>query len=362
MGGQKKDEEKKEIDTGDQRINETMVERIMAIEGVKDVVGQRLIETKCYIYPFAKPGQAPVSTKAGIAAYDNHYIAQDLNEGIKWSWRPDDKEVPALINKQVILTWNELLAATSNLPNITPKTILQTPFYLEVKNLDTGAHDLFKLKIVGFSDKAPFGAPLVPLEFVQEMNRRSFGKGYTEMFSSLILTMENPSYVSSIKEALTKMKLEGSSNDKVAEMIEMGINVLAIFLTSISLIIVVISLVNVFNIFVINVMERKFEIGVMRAVGASRADIRRIILTESAIIGFLNGIIGTVLGIIGILLVEPLFAPLLAKFVVGGAHFFAINPLLVLGIILASPLVNIIAVFQPANYAANLDPVVALRK
>lgn len=363
LGGDKNEDEKAEKEKKDDgRIGEDIVAKIKGIEGVSSVIGLRLVEPKVYVYPFLPPRQATISTKAGLAAYDNEYIAQDLENPQLWKWKPEDKAVPALISRQVILTWNEFLASTSELPRLDEKTIIRTNFYITVWNLDTGVDEEFKLKILGLSDKAPFGAPLVPLEFVQEMNRRSFGKGYTEKFSSLIVSMENPSYVSAIKAQFEKMGLEAGSNEKVAEMIEMGINVLAIFLTSISLIIVIISLVNVFNIFVINVMERKFEIGVMRAVGASRGDIRAIILTESAFIGFVNGIVGSVIGIIAILLVEPVFTPLLEKFVMGQANFFAINPWIVLGIIIASPLVNIIAVFQPANYAANLDPVVALRK
>lgn len=176
MGVKTKTKKKKE----DERIDEDTVAKIKSIEGVSTIVGLQLVESKAYIYPFAPPGQASISTKAGVAAFDNEYVARDLEDPSIWKWDPEDKVIPALISRQVVLTWNEMLAPTTNLPRLTEKTITDIPFYLTVRNLDTGADDLFQIKILGLSDIAPFGAPLVPLEFVKEMNRRSFGEGFKE--------------------------------------------------------------------------------------------------------------------------------------------------------------------------------------
>ena len=125
--------------------------------------------------------------------------------------------------------------------------------------------------------------------------------------------------------------------------------------------IVVISLVNILNIFLINIMERKFEIGVQRAVGASQGDIRAVIFTESAIIGLANGIVASLVGIGAVLIAEPLLKTVLEGFIIGDFSVFVVSPWLVLAIVVASPILNLIAVFQPANYAARLDPVEALR-
>ena len=106
----------------------------------------------------------------------------------------------------------------------------------------------------------------------------------------------------------------------------------------------------------ISVIERTKEIGVLRSVGASKRDIKRVFTAESFIIGFASGMIGILTSLlltIPINLVLKHFTGIwgLAALPVGGA----------IALVVISVVLTLIAGVIPANFAAKKDPVVALR-
>ena len=106
----------------------------------------------------------------------------------------------------------------------------------------------------------------------------------------------------------------------------------------------------------ISVIERTKEIGILRAMGASKGDVKNIFNAETFITGLVSGLIGiaiTVLLNIPIsLLVESL----------AGIENVAVLPLMG-GILLViiSFLLSVISGLIPSSYAAKCDPVIALR-
>ncbi len=132
-----------------------------------------------------------------------------------------------------------------------------------------------------------------------------------------------------------------------------NIYIVTLVVTAISLIV---GGVVVMNIMLVSVTERIREIGVRKALGARRRDIRRQFLVESVVLALLGGS----LGVAG----AALFSWLLAL-VLGGimqTPFSApIQPWAVTLAILMSTAVGLVAGIYPASRAASLDPVVALR-
>ena len=106
----------------------------------------------------------------------------------------------------------------------------------------------------------------------------------------------------------------------------------------------------------ISVLERTKEIGILRAVGASKRDIRRVFNAETRIVGLAAGLVG-----IG--LTELLIIPIniLIEEVAGISAKAFLNPVAAVILVLISVILTSFAGLLPAQNAANKDPVVALR-
>jgi putative ABC transport system permease protein len=110
-----------------------------------------------------------------------------------------------------------------------------------------------------------------------------------------------------------------------------------------------------------SILERYSEIGIMKAVGASDKDIKKIFFFETSTIGFLGGLFGLALGWIVSGLINQVVNAFLTGEGVPFIQFFSFPWWLCLGAILFAMLVSLVAGIYPAVRAARVDPVVALR-
>jgi putative ABC transport system permease protein len=116
---------------------------------------------------------------------------------------------------------------------------------------------------------------------------------------------------------------------------------------------VVVSLFGIVNTLVLSIYERTHELGMMRAIGASRRQIRQMIRYESLITGLIGGVLGLVIGVVG--------AVLVATFALSGSGYVISIPVGTLFILLsASAVAGLLAAQLPARRAAKLDVLGAL--
>lgn len=108
--------------------------------------------------------------------------------------------------------------------------------------------------------------------------------------------------------------------------------------------------IGLMNIMLVSVTERTREIGVRKAIGASSVAVRMQFLTEAVVISQLGGLLGIILGI--------LLGNLVAS-IIGGA--FLIPWMWILTGVGTCLVVGIASGYYPAQKAANLDPIDALR-
>jgi putative ABC transport system permease protein len=127
-------------------------------------------------------------------------------------------------------------------------------------------------------------------------------------------------------------------------------NVLTALLSAIAAISLLVGGIGIMNIMLVSVTERTREIGIRLAIGAFDNDVMIQFLVEAVVLASLGGIIGIILGLgasfVGCLLMKLSFTP---------------NPTIALIAFVFSALVGVVFGFFPAQKAARLDPIEALR-
>jgi len=145
-------------------------------------------------------------------------------------------------------------------------------------------------------------------------------------------------------------KYMGFSAEGQLEIINNVMQMLTMVVGAIASISLFVGGIGIMNIMLVSVTERTREIGIRKAIGATRQDILIQFLIEAVVISGIGGIIGTTLGIV------------LSKV---ASQVINIPAETSLGVIIAatvfSTFVGIIAGLYPANKAAKLDPIDALR-
>lgn len=124
---------------------------------------------------------------------------------------------------------------------------------------------------------------------------------------------------------------------------------MSVMLSAIAAISLLVGGIGIMNIMIVTVTERRQEIGIRKALGASPLDIRRQFLVESAAITLIGGIIGILIGISVSLIVEGIKGQAFA------VSFWACAVSFVFSVF-----VGIFFGLNPAARAAKLDPILAL--
>lgn len=115
------------------------------------------------------------------------------------------------------------------------------------------------------------------------------------------------------------------------------------------------------NTMTMNVIERRREIGVMKAVGGFERDVERLFVAESGLLGVAGGIAGLVGGAAVMGLLQAAISVYLKGRGLPNVSAFAPSVGTALAILLVSVLVSLLAGWRPARRAARTEPVEALR-
>jgi ABC-type antimicrobial peptide transport system permease subunit len=138
--------------------------------------------------------------------------------------------------------------------------------------------------------------------------------------------------------------------------------VINVMLASVGGLALFVASLGIVNTMIMAIYERTREIGTLKAIGASRGDIRGMFMIEAGLIGLLGGAIGLVGGwILGILLNRVIGWYIEREQLPLDAIFFVTPWWLALAALGFATLVGVVAGLYPAARAARLDPLVALR-
>ncbi|MDD2963403.1 MAG: ABC transporter permease [Bacteroidales bacterium] len=207
---------------------------------------------------------------------------------------------------------------------------------------------------IGFSNDRTIILPL--------MNVRQVFAGPNQSYAINVMTSQTTSMSAAIGEAtgifrtIRKVPLGEADNfsiirsDTFVEMMIQNTRMISIAATFIGLITLVGAAIGLMNIMLVSVTERTREIGIRKAIGATKRTIRNQFLAEAVVIAQIGGVLGIVMGIAIGNVVSYLI----------GSSFIIPWAWIILGVTLCFA-VALISGILPARKAANLDPIEALR-
>ena len=134
------------------------------------------------------------------------------------------------------------------------------------------------------------------------------------------------------------------------------VDVISYILIAFVAISLVVSSIMIAIITYISVLERTKEIGILRAIGASKKDVSRVFNAETMIEGFISGLLG-----IGITILLCVIINIILKVNLGVANIASLPLIGAIALIIISILLTVIAGLIPARMASKKDPVEALR-
>ncbi|CAD6492977.1 MAG: MacB-like periplasmic core domain protein [Candidatus Argoarchaeum ethanivorans] len=178
-------------------------------------------------------------------------------------------------------------------------------------------------------------------------------------YSHILVTVEDQNQIEATAEKLED-SLERLHKDEaytvfmmksILEGIENVLTMIKYGLGGIGAISLVVGGIGIVNVMMLTVHERIKEIGVMKAVGATRGDIQTLFMLESGLLGLVSGLIGITIGATISILISSL----------GDFPLKVSWTSLAIGLAFGMITTTVAGVY-PANKAARLDPVEALRR
>jgi putative ABC transport system permease protein len=195
--------------------------------------------------------------------------------------------------------------------------------------------------------------------------QKMFGRG--RMFDRIDLAVQSGKTITDAQQALKALLGPGFQVDPPSgrgQQFEAMTAAYSMMVSISSLFALFIGMFIIYNSFAIAVTQRRSEIGILRALGATRGQIRWLFLAESAV----TGLIGSVGGLaFGLLIARGIAASIgnLMSDVYGVAQRaddISMSPALLGVALLIGVVTSMVAAFIPARQAARVDPVQALQK
>ena len=346
---------------GGGKLDAVMVERLGALPGVEKVYRKMSV-------------RAPAASR-----YDGDFFGHRLRMGVdvlavgvdpglvEGDVEPGSfvdpgpgEPIPGIVSTRLLEIYNSTFAPARKLPRLGPGMIIGFTFPVDfnrsfVTAPVAGPVIQSQVQVVGASERGLLAGITIPLETALRLNRE-LGQE-TETYSGVTLVASSPGAVPGLVAAVKEMGLEIDVQERrIAENVGAAVALTTSALALLSILICVLAAVNIAHALSASVRARAREIGVMQAVGASRADVRNIVLAEAAVVGVLGGLAGTVAALVLALGVDRLAAGYLPQFPFKPESFFSFPWAVVVGGVVLGLLAAVAGAWFPSHRAAATDP------
>lgn len=358
----------------EKKIDRAVIDKIKSIDGVKSVVVTN--ESK---FTDTKIGDK-VGKKVTITGIDldNVMFTETDMDSVKNDKKKSNKDSDEPIVAGKILTKgnnSEVLVGQKYLEKIgitdyksvVGKEIELRVEFPKINNIEVKAPLLIKAKIAGVisSNYVQSSKIIASAEFVAKVQEYYLDESDSlnkKGYSNVSIECKDLDVVNKVNDEVKKLGYETFAQTSNADQMNQMLTVVKAIFAAAGIIVLLVSAIGVINTMTMAVYEKTKSIGIMKAQGASRSHINIMFVVQSGVLGFIGGVVGSVLALIASLgLNKFVVAQLAKKGVEDITKLFYIPVWAVLVAIGFSVFICLIAGIVPARRAAKLNPVDSLR-
>jgi len=291
---------------------------------------------------------------------------------------PDPK---SLVGKEIVLQYAERGGSQQQKGSATPQANSNNEEANTVGELVASGFSVARrektLRIVGITEHEPtagFGGMgrsrvFVPTALATKMNVM-LGSDLREMvrtsyrgraYMALAVRVDKPSQVEPAEDAIKNMGFSTFSLLDATRSLRRFFTILDMFLGIFGSLALAVALLGIVNTLVMAILERRREIGIMKAIGAGDGDIKALFFAEAGVMGFLGGLVGVSLGWAIGRAINAGTNIYLKRMDMTPETFWSVPWWRVAAALAFAVVVSLGSGIYPASRAAKLDPVQALR-
>lgn len=274
--------------------------------------------------------------------------------------------VPVLVSPYLVELFDRAIAPAHHLPPVARAAIEQANgviFDVKIGESYLGRSKLapprtVRARIVGLSSHALDLGATMPLETVRRWNAELAGETSTHAFSSVLVEVDDASKLSSVVAAAEKLGLQ--PHDTRARDVAVLVSVIVALLSLVGVALLAVAASNIAQTFHRWATERRAEIALYRALGATRLDVQAWLLTVAAVVGATAGVVGVVVARTLAAFADRLARANLPDFPFKPTTFFAFPFALFAAGVAFAVVFALLGAIGPSRKAARTDPVRAL--
>jgi ABC-type lipoprotein release transport system permease subunit len=295
-------------------------------------------------------------------------VSDDCSAG-EYCELPSDAErgkcsapVPAVVSRYLVELFDHAVAPAHGLPPVAETLVTRAQgvvFDMTLGNsllgvARQGKERKVKIRVVGISSKAIDLGVTLPAPVIRRWNREYAGDRAADTYSSLVVRVEDASATAHVITAAQQYSL--APRDTRARDVSVLISSVLAILLLVSGVILLVAALNITHTFRVLVTERAHEIGLYRALGATRSDMRRWLLSMAAVVGISAGAVGCVVARVAAWIADWRGRVDLPDFPFKPDSFFVFPPwLFAIGVGFAA-IFAVLGAVGPAIRAAHTDP------